>query len=176
MGAPQIDDTQFPIGEVSFIEINQAVDAADMNGQLIEINCVLPVNYAYAMVEIYLSLFAGETQDADNWSEVAQCHFRSTSLGVPHIRRVTNFALVSPGEAGEFFGGREEFRSPFNGVVPKEIKNVPVGNRGNVNLEILWSNDSPNGAAANLAFSIRFVQYSIAIAQHATVNTPQLVR
>lgn len=176
MGAPQIDDTLFPIGEVSFIEAGQAVTAGEAgDSQAIQLDCVLPVNYAYTLVDINLNLSLTNDMDFDNWSPMARCSFRDTSVGGTK-RKIVVFALVSAGAFGEFGGGSELIMSPFNGRIPRDLKQVPTGNPGNVNLEIFWVNDSLNGEIAFLGFSVRFMQYSIAVASHATVNTPQLVR
>lgn len=158
-----IADTNAPRGEVVFSANNEDITLAGVGDtQLAIMIMVLPQNYAYALVDLFLEM---QAIDQEDWDTHALCVINATE------NQGLKFNLESTGTS--LFTGTLQARSYSAPVLPKAVLR-PVGMGTSVSINL--SNRVTNGAASGLTLYARFLQYDVAQHHDVAVNLPILTR
>jgi len=170
---PEGDLSSVPRGELIF-SIDPASDNVTegdtADDQEIFLSMVLPQNFAYALMEIKLSL-DGTVADIPNWDPVAIAAAvngttnRTMSAALQGVSNGIYHHKTGAGPAGRVY--------TFEGMTGL-IHSPRASEQANVSIK--WANTTVDGEAASVRLWCRFLVYDIAQIHHWAVQTAQLVR
>lgn len=167
---PVTQRSNIPRQELYFNSFAQVIPVATGGDtQLLTEACILPIGFAYAAMEFYMSVVGA---DAADWGGTGILSIRD---GIEDVDTDYRIHLVSPTNAVGLGAVNVDFRSYCfePPLLPKRIILPQTGGS-------LWSfqvgNTTADGSAMTANISARFLQYDIAQAHDFEVNTPTLVR
>jgi len=168
--------TELPRSEITFNIKNGAIVAGGGvdDDQLLNIMCVLPVNFAYVLVDIHMQLFSSavlDNADIDDWDATAEASVIESSEfsdadALWYQQGISNGTLLA----------LDDIQARRIWTFDRLMRKVIVPKTTNAVLTVNVGNNTPDGAAAKVNFQARFLVYDIAQAHHVWVNNPSLVR
>lgn len=170
-GMPDIvgQRTGIPRGEVAFNVDGGSVTLAGVGDtQRANVTCTLPGGYAYVLRETFLSMTAIDVED---WDDVGFGSFQDAEQSTVRKNRML-FQLVSAGAVNITTAKR---RCWDYTILPKQVLYPASATEGAVYIATII-NAVTNGAAGNLVFNARFLQFDIEQANHYSVNSPMPTR
>lgn len=166
-----VPGTAIPVGEFVFNARDVAIDGAGAgDSQQADINCNLPVNFAYALTEVSASIDVTGAAGTNNWELVQFCILHNTKFLVGGSQTM-EYAIrfESPGEYRNVGVG---FKSWSIGQ-PQMPKFLSLG--GSL-LAVKLSDLTLDDLAAKLNFTARFLQYTLDQIFDVEVNAAILTR
>jgi len=159
-----LDRTNAPRGEVVFKENNATIaEAEPAEDQLAVIQMLLPQNFAYVLVDLFLQV---QALDAEDWEKAA--------LVVINVSEDTSIKFNLVGTDISTFTAPGLQSVGYNVVnLPRAIVR-PVGMGTSVSINV--GNVQEVGLEAGLSLYARFLQYDIAQHHDVAVNLPTLIR
>lgn len=159
-----IQRSNAPRGEVVFSTNNAAVTVAGSGDtQLLALTMVLPQNYAYVLVDLFLEL---QALDQTDWERDALCVINATEM------QALKFNLTAQG-ISTFTSGGIQSLSYHPHELPKALLR-PVGSGTSMSINV--RNMVIDGLASGVTTYARFLQFDIAQHHNVAVNTPLLTR
>lgn len=166
VGEPEIWWTQLPKAEVVFQEYDTTVTAGEVgDSQKLTIQCNVPTSYAYVLQELSMVMYGS---DIDDWQAAS---FVTLSDGTG----AAGWSYSPRFEANLAIGNSAGTIRTWNVQEPGVPKKVMIAvTAGNIFLE--FYNANLDGAAANIRFFCRFLQFDLNQAFRTSINSPILVR
>lgn len=157
----------WPNAEQRFCVLAGAVDVeAGGDSQKVDIQCDLPVNFAYTLMEIHMSIFGADIAD---WETNGDCFFTDGTGSLPQGRTmISAIPAWSEGVVGTLLA----FRFDFQGMGVQ----LPANAVSTPQLRFIMANDTIDGSAMTVNFCARFLQFNIEQAHHFEVNSAMAVR
>lgn len=168
-----VERSRTPRAEVVFSIFDEDVTAGGAGSQFVSIVCSPPVNFAYALVDCYLSIDAADATELGHWSNNAVCNLTqgNDNTGVAQEKcRVpgrSNGPQMDP-----------KFQKGYNfDPLPGRLWRPTDRSAALFQLcSVMVANDTIGDAAAQAGCYVRFLQYDVSQAHHSGVNTSVLVR
>ncbi len=156
----------YPRGQVTFstpsVAITVAAGGAD---QAWRINMILPIGYAYVLVEVHL-MIQGAIADLAGWDTVF-----NGEINLTNPVRAIAFDGIS---LGDTFSTSALDRRVF--TFPDLPKDIIISDDGTAQAGFrIGDHTTDDGAMTGIVFG-RFLQYDVEQAHHYLVQTPQLIR
>lgn len=146
-----------------------AKDALDT--KTIDIDVTLPVNFAYALDQLYIGLGAGGNLDVDNYEPLALCTLQFSNAALSDVF----FSMESPGITFQDLDGSRQTYSVSPTQKFSELFSNQIGLAPTLSIA-LNDRDAVNlTAALNLRFYASFLQYDIRQVDQVVVNAPMPV-
>lgn len=132
---------------------------------------VLPANFAYAVTDVYLSLFGADAGVANTWNDRGNCNLNNASNNVG--REYTIFTTIdSPGTVQTGLVFMKSWR--WMEDLPKFLIQPPGGSQAQLEFELI--NTTLDDQDYSLNAMIRVLTYDIAQTHHWNPNSPTLTR
>lgn len=158
-----------PRAEVHYDIIGGSVTLSGVGDQqAIEVLCFLPVNFAYAIVDLFMDLCIAGTA-ANTWDRSARCSFNNANVG-------RTISVIFPAQAAEDSNTvNSQCLQWVPSTLPKIVQAAPPGINDPF-LHVGIENSELNKGAGTFNFFARFLQYDIEQWHHAEVNDAKLIR
>lgn len=166
--------TDVPRREIRYMSFNENVAAGGAgNNQLVASYLVLPAGYAYALVDLYVSLENRTAGAVNNFDDVGSVTFQDAIVDLDrHIE--FPFDVISNGSASVSTDNKR-VKSYVPTVMPKLVMKSGSANE-QCQLLVFVYNPTPNDYQYHFNLFARFLQYDVSQANHWSVNTPTLTR
>jgi len=161
-----------PAREIRAVAIAASIASTGVgDNQSLLIDVDLPKNYAYSILEAYLSLHSGSS--AMNWG----LNVFAEWAGAATVSR-TLFPLnfVSPGTVTRAAGATIYATRNYDLQATPKVLILPETNAAQVHFHVSTYNATSNDVLYLVDFVARFQQWDLRAANDAGVNTPLLVR
>ncbi len=163
---PSRISSPYPRGQVTFSNASVAITVAGAGeDQLWRINMVLPIGYAYVLVEVHFQI-QGALADLAGWDTVF-----NGEINLTNPVRAIPFDGVS---LGDTFATTLLDRRIF--TFPDLPKDIIISDDGTAQAGFRVGNHTTDDAAMTGIIFGRFLQYDVEQAHHYLVQTPQLIR
>jgi len=136
------------------------------DSQKLDIQCDLPVNFAYVLAEAHFSIFGA---DITEWETVADVFLTDGSgSGDQNRTEIKAIPAWSEGVVGTLLAFRFDFQG-LGVTLPANSVSVPQ-------MRLIIANDTIDGSVMTVNWSCRFLQFNIEQAYHYAVNSPLPIR
>lgn len=166
---PLQEQSVIPRQEVLFNVVDETVTvAAAGEDQSVDILCLLPVNFAYALSGIFMSITG---TDAAAWDPVSLAIWTDgDAINRKLVATIGGLSLGTCSNPSTSFG---PLARAYNFEPLPQVLLLP---RDEQRLRVKVGNVSIDGAAMKVNFMARMLMYDISQAHHHAVNTPIPVR
>lgn len=155
-----IERSSVPRAQVIWQAAATTITAGGASDQRWVINCVPPVNFAYALGEVHVRI-DGTIADLDNWDNACSARFTSPRDSIPFDGVSIATTMVNSTTNLKHYTFPE---MPPSVLLNPSILELSVGNQTD-------AEDEMNGQ-----FYVMMYQYDITQAHHVLVNAPELTR
>lgn len=158
-----------PFAEIGYAVVGGAIAVeAGGDSQKIDVQCNLPVNFAFSLMSLSAKLSGTDIAD---WEAVADC-FMTDGATTGGEKRTKLIAIPSWSEGITGTDKVRIYRFDFKGlgvILPGNAVSIPQ-------IRFILSNDTVDGSAMTLNFFARVLQFNIEQAYYFAVNSPMPVR
>ncbi len=173
-GMPDIVGEQsiVPRGEVVFSVIGGIVAATGVgDSQLLTVGCSLPVNFAYALLEVACEL---QGADAVDWDVASLSRWQDDNALPPTGSQ--SIRIPVQGLSHGIVQSATPSRLWTYGTIPNQIIIPKQGFAAGVSMANNFTNGNLQGSSMVFDFYARFLMYDVAQAHHWQANTPTPIR
>ncbi len=169
-----IDRTSIPRGEIRFVIKDGVIPLSAVgDNQALTVQCTLPNNWAYVLMDLFLSIRSTVDAEANGWGATALAILLDSLSDANYEQR---FAMVSD-SIGNELSATEVFETrAYHPPRLPTVTMVPPASATGPFLQVDVLNATANQGAYQVQFLARFLQYDYEQAHDFRVNQPFLIR